>query len=63
MSQEKPKKIKATHNQQQRDQFFLTMSTIKQILTITLLTEEALFTWAFQSWVSLDLQEFKVAYQ
>ena len=63
MSQEKPKQIKATHNQQQRDQFFLTMSTIKQILTITLLTEEALFTWAFQSWVSLDLQEFKVAYQ
>ena len=63
MNQEKPKQIKATHNQQQWDQFFLTMSTIKQILTITLLTEEALFTWAFQSWVSLDLQEFKVAYQ
>ena len=49
MNQEKPKQIKATHNQQQRDQFFLTMSTIKQILTITLLTEEALLTWAFQS--------------
>ena len=32
---------------------------------ISLLTEGALFIWAFQSWVSLfkDLQEFKVAYQ
>ena len=33
-------------------QFFLTKSTIRQIFTIPLLTEEALFTWAFQSWVS-----------
>ena len=30
-------------------QFFLTMSTIKQVLIIPLLTEEALFTWAFRS--------------
>ena len=29
------------------DQFILTMSTTRQILTIPLLTEEALFTWAF----------------
>ena len=30
-----------------RDHFFITMSTISQVLTIPLLTEEALFTWAF----------------
>ena len=60
MNQKEPKRSNATAI---HDQFFLTMSTIKQILTITLLTEEALFTWAFQSWVSLDLQEFKVAFQ
>ena len=43
------------------DQFFLTMSTIKQALTILLLMEKALFTWAFRSWVSFFkcLQEFK----
>ena len=47
------------------DQFFFTMSTIRQVLTIPLLMEEALFTWAFRRWVSLIqfLQEFKVAYQ
>ena len=40
-------------------------TTIKQVLTIPLLTEEALFTWAFRSSVSLCkyLQEFKLAYQ
>ena len=30
------------------DQFFLTMSTTRQILTISLLTEDTLFTGAFQ---------------
>ena len=46
-------------------QFFLTISIICQVLTIPLLTEEALFTSVFWSWVSLFkyLQEFKVAYQ
>ena len=46
-------------------QFFFTMFTASQLLTIPLLTEEALFTWAFRSWVSLFkyLQEFKVACQ
>ena len=39
--------------------------TIRQVLTIPLLTEEALFTWAFLRWGSIFkfLQEFKVAYQ
>ena len=35
------------------DQFFLTMSTTRQILTIPLLTEEAFFTWVFRRWVSI----------
>ena len=45
------------------DQFFLTLPTIRQVLTMLLLT--TLFTWAFQSWLSLFkcLQEFKAAYQ
>ena len=30
-------------------QFFLTMSTIRQVLSILLVTGEALFTWAFRS--------------
>ena len=34
-------------------QFFLTMSTIRQVLSILLVTGEALFTWAFRSWASL----------
>ena len=61
MNQNQPKRCNATHN----DQYFFTMSTTRQILTIRLLAEEALFTWAFQRWVSLFkyLQEFKVAYQ
>ena len=48
-----------------QDQFVLTMSTIRQVLTIPLLLKEALFTWAFQGWVSLFkyLQKFKVVYQ
>ena len=29
------------------DQYFFTMSTVKQVLTFPLLTEEALFTWTF----------------
>ena len=47
------------------DQFFFTTSTSSQILTIPLLTEEALFTWAFQKWDLLFkyLQNFIVAYQ
>ena len=41
------------------------MSTTRQILTIPLLAEEALFTWAFCGRVLLFkyLQELKVAYQ
>ena len=41
---------------------FLTMSTTRQVFTIPLWTEEALFTWAFRRWVSFFkyLQEFKV---
>ena len=43
--QDEPKGAKrATH-----DQFFLAMSTIRQVLIKPLLTEEALFYWAFQS--------------
>ena len=40
------------------------MSTTRQLLTILLLTEEALFTWAFQKGISFCkyLQEFKVVY-
>ena len=30
------------------DQFFLTMSTIRLVLSFPLLTEETLFTWAFR---------------
>ena len=30
------------------DRFFLTMSTFRQVLTVPLLMEEALFSWAFQ---------------
>ena len=61
MNQHEPKRSNATQN----DQFFLTMSTTRQILTIALLDEEVLFTWACQRWVTLFkyLQEFKVAYQ
>ena len=41
------------------------MSITRQILASPLLTEEALFTWVFQRWISLFkyLQGFKVAYQ
>ena len=47
------------------DQFFLTMSTIRQLLTIPLLMEEALFTQEFRRQVSFFkyLQEFKLGYQ
>ena len=37
-----------TSNSNSRSLFFFTMSTIRQVLTITLLMEEALFTWAFR---------------
>ena len=61
MKQNQPKRSNATHN----DQYFLTMSTTRQTLTIRLLAEETLFTWAFRGYVSLFkyLQKFKVAYQ
>ena len=39
-----PQPATATHGQ-----FFLTMSTIRQVLSILLVTGEALFTWAFRS--------------
>ena len=41
------------------------MSTIRQVLTMPLWTEEALFTWQLRRRVSLFkyLQEFKVVYQ
>ena len=47
------------------DQFFLTVSIIRQVLTIPLLTEEPFFTWTFRRWVPIFkyLQEFKVAYR
>ena len=47
------------------DQYLLIMSTIRQVLTIPLLTEETLFTWKFRRLVSLFkyLQEFQVTYQ
>ena len=51
-TQKEPKRGNATHNQQQNcyfhDQIFLAMSTIRQVLMILLLMEEALFTWAIQ---------------
>ena len=52
-------KMQPTTNKTIYDQFFLTTPPIWQVLTIPLLTEEALFTWAFFKY----LQEFKVAYQ
>ena len=51
MNQNVPKRSNATHPQlatATHDQFFLTMSTTRQILTIPLLVEEALITWSFQ---------------
>ena len=51
--------MQPTTNKTIYDQFFLTTPPIWQVLTIPLLTEEALFTWAFFKY----LQEFKVAYQ
>ena len=47
MKQSEPKRSNATHKPATtiHDQFFVTMSTTKQILTIPLLTEDALFTW------------------
>ena len=42
-----PQPSTAIHNH-----FFLTVSTIRQVLIIPLLTENALFTWAFLRWVS-----------
>ena len=38
---------------------FLSMSTTRQVLTVSLLMEEALFTWAFRRWVSLFLSIYK----
>ena len=61
MNQNQWKQSNETHN----DQYLFTMSTTRQILTISLLAKEALFAWAFRKWVSLFkyLQEFKVACQ
>ena len=49
MNQNEPKRINANPDPATTiyDKFFLTMSSIRQVLTISLLTEEALFTWAF----------------
>ena len=67
MNQKELKRINATHNQKQSFtvNFSLPCPQSGRFLTIPLLTEEALFTWAFRNLVSLlkYLQELKVAYQ
>ena len=49
MNQNEPKRSNANPDLATAvcDHFFLTMSTNRQVLTIPLLTEEAIFTWAF----------------
>ena len=56
MNQDKPKQSNANPEPAAaiHDQFFLTMSTIKQTLTIPLLTKEASFTYVSRRWVSLS---------